>query len=157
MKSVSKWHPTPQLPLLSEKGEAWRFRGVLPESQGHTLALTVLPVPNPSGNGWGWRRGGRRSRMKTRRRRGVLSHKSYMERKLIQNLAGDEVYYTNSSLLLVKNKLCSKLYRQKGFNVIPFWYEILMEKPALRKEVVRKETLDGSKSRPAARPRFNLT
>ena len=39
-------------------------------------------------------------------------------------MSGNEVCYTNSLILLVKNMLCSKLHRQKGFNGIPFSYKI---------------------------------
>ena len=48
-----------------------------------------------------------------------------MKRDLNSNLSGNQVYYTNSLLLLVKNMLCSKLYRQKGFNLNPFSYKML--------------------------------
>ena len=47
-----------------------------------------------------------------------------MKRELYQNLSGNEVYYTNSSILLVKNMLCSKLHCQKGFDLILFLYKI---------------------------------
>ena len=33
---------------------------------------------------------------------------------------GNEAYYTNSSILLVKNMLRSKRHCQKGLNLIPF-------------------------------------
>ena len=45
-----------------------------------------------------------------------------MKRELNQNL-GDEVDYTNSLILLVKNMLCSKLHDQKGLNSISFSYQ----------------------------------
>ena len=48
-----------------------------------------------------------------------------MERELNRNLSDNEVYYTNSSILLVKNMLCSKLHCQKGFYLILFAYEII--------------------------------
>ena len=35
-------------------------------------------------------------------------------------LSGNEVYYTNSSMLLVKKMLCGRLHRQKGLNLISF-------------------------------------
>jgi len=35
-------------------------------------------------------------------------------------LFGNEVYYTNSLLLLVQNMLCSKLHYQKDFNLKAF-------------------------------------
>ena len=34
------------------------------------------------------------------------------------------IYCTNSLILLVKKMLCSELYCQKGFNLIPFSYKI---------------------------------
>jgi hypothetical protein len=43
-----------------------------------------------------------------------------MKRELNWNLSGNEVHYTNSSILLVKNMLCSKFYCQKDFNSIPY-------------------------------------
>ena len=46
-----------------------------------------------------------------------------MERVLYQNLSGNEVYYINSLILLVKNVLCSNLRYQKGFNLIAFSYK----------------------------------
>jgi len=48
-----------------------------------------------------------------------------MKRELNLNLSGNEVYYTNSLILLVKNMLCSKLHYQKGFNLNPFSYKIV--------------------------------
>ena len=38
------------------------------------------------------------------------------------NLSGNEVDYTNSFTLLVRNMLCSKLLFQKGFDLILFSY-----------------------------------
>ena len=43
-----------------------------------------------------------------------------MRRKLNLNLSGDEVYYTNSLILLVKNMLCSKLDCQKALIELSF-------------------------------------
>ena len=48
-----------------------------------------------------------------------------MKRDLNLNLSANEVYYTNSLILLVKNMLCSKLHCQKGFDLNPFSYKIL--------------------------------
>ena len=48
----------------------------------------------------------------------------HMKRELNQNLSGNEVYYTNSLISIVKNMLSNKLHRQKGSNVIPFSYQI---------------------------------
>ena len=39
-----------------------------------------------------------------------------MERALGQTPSGNEVYYTNSLILLVKNKPCGKLYCEEGCN-----------------------------------------
>ena len=47
----------------------------------------------------------------------------YMKRQLNQNLSGNEVYSTNSLILLVKNMLCSRLHGQKGFNSISLLIE----------------------------------
>jgi len=38
-----------------------------------------------------------------------------MRRTLDSNLSGNEVYRTNSSILLVRKMLCSKFHRQTGF------------------------------------------
>ena len=46
------------------------------------------------------------------------------ETKIKFNLFGNEVYYTNSLTLLVKNMLCSKVRCQKAFNLILISYEI---------------------------------
>ena len=48
-----------------------------------------------------------------------------MKRELDSKLSSNEFSYTNSLLLLVKNMLCSKLDRQKGFNLILFLFKIL--------------------------------
>ena len=45
-----------------------------------------------------------------------VSAEFIMKRELDSNLYGNEVCYTNSLILLVKNLLCSRLHRQKGFN-----------------------------------------
>ena len=47
-----------------------------------------------------------------------------MKRDLNLNLYGNEIYYTNYLILLVKNMLCSKILCQKGFNSILFSYKI---------------------------------
>jgi hypothetical protein len=39
-------------------------------------------------------------------------------------LSGDEVYYTACSLLVVLKNSCGKLHCEKGFNLIPFSFEI---------------------------------
>ena len=49
---------------------------------------------------------------------------SYMKREVCQNLSGDEVDFTNTLILLVRNMLCSKLHCQKGFYSILFSYQI---------------------------------
>ena len=46
------------------------------------------------------------------------------EKKIQFNLSGNEVFYTNYFILLVKNTLCRKLQCQKGFNSILISYEI---------------------------------
>ena len=46
-----------------------------------------------------------------------------MQRELDKKLSGIEVYNTNSSILLVKNMLCSKLHCENGFNLIIFSYK----------------------------------
>ena len=48
-----------------------------------------------------------------------------MKRGSNENLSGDEVYYTISLILLVKNMPCSKPRCQKGFDLIAFQYKIL--------------------------------
>jgi hypothetical protein len=47
-----------------------------------------------------------------------------MKREADLNLSGNEVYYRDGLILLVKNMLCSKLYGQRGFNLMLFSYEI---------------------------------
>ena len=41
-----------------------------------------------------------------------------INREFSPHLSGNEVYYTNLFVLLVKNMLCSNLHYQKGFNVV---------------------------------------
>ena len=48
-----------------------------------------------------------------------------MKRESNQNLSGNEVYYTNSLILLVKHMLCSILDYSKGFDFISFSYKSL--------------------------------
>ena len=49
---------------------------------------------------------------------------NYVKRVSTENPFGNEVYYTNSLILLSKNMLCSKLHRQKDLNSVLFSYEI---------------------------------
>ena len=49
---------------------------------------------------------------------------SYIKRELNWNLSGNEVCYTNSLILLVKNMLCSKLHRHTDFYLIIFSFRI---------------------------------
>ena len=49
-----------------------------------------------------------------------------MKRESNSNLSGNELYYTNCSILLVKNMLCRELHCQKGFNLILFSYSTVM-------------------------------
>ena len=48
------------------------------------------------------------------------------------HLSGNEVYYTNHLILLVKNMLCSEHHCQKGFNLILFSFRDLVEGEAVR-------------------------
>ena len=48
----------------------------------------------------------------------------YIKRKFNQDLAGNEVYLTNSSTLLAKNMLFGKLQCEDSFNLISFSYTI---------------------------------
>jgi len=52
--------------------------------------------------------------------RGLASIKQDRTQKEFQKKSGNEVYYTNSLVLLVKNMQCSELRCQKGFDLIPF-------------------------------------
>ena len=47
-----------------------------------------------------------------------------MKRELNQNISGNKVYHTNSSILLVKSMLCSKIHHQNDFKSIPFSHKI---------------------------------
>jgi len=47
-----------------------------------------------------------------------------IKRESTETLSGNDVYHTNSLILLVKKMLCSKLYCQKGFNSTLFSYKI---------------------------------
>ena len=42
----------------------------------------------------------------------------YMKRELNQNLSGNEVYDTAFSLLVILKNSCSKLHRQKSFDLL---------------------------------------
>jgi hypothetical protein len=48
---------------------------------------------------------------------------SSYERESNENISGNEVYYTNALMFLVKNILCKNVHCQKGFNLIPFSYK----------------------------------
>ena len=50
-------------------------------------------------------------------------HLRLYEKGIKLKRSGNDVYYTNSLILLVKNMLCSKLHRQNGFNSIPCSYK----------------------------------
>ena len=50
-----------------------------------------------------------------------------IEKRLKLKSSGNEVYYTNSSMLLVKNMLCGKFCCHKGSNLILFSYKIRAE------------------------------
>ena len=54
--------------------------------------------------------------LSTLERQQVRLTKFCMERELNQNLSGNEIYYTNLLLSLVKNMPCVKLYCQKAFS-----------------------------------------
>ena len=58
-----------------------------------------------------------------------------MKREFHSNLSGNEVCYTNSSILLAENMLCSKLHCQKDLNSILFSCKIRVraEKEHLRR------------------------
>ena len=47
-------------------------------------------------------------------------HVFYLKRDLVRNLSGNDVYRTNSLIILVKNMLCSRLHRQTGVILIIF-------------------------------------
>jgi hypothetical protein len=49
----------------------------------------------------------------------------HAKRELNSNLSGNEVYYTKSLILLVKNMLCSNFYYQEHFNLIFFSQKIV--------------------------------
>ena len=44
---------------------------------------------------------------------GWRAGRNYMKREISQKKSGNEVHYTNSSMLLVKNMLCSELHFQE--------------------------------------------
>jgi hypothetical protein len=46
-----------------------------------------------------------------------------LERELNGKFSGNEVYYTNALILLIKIILYSKLHDQRGFNLILFSYD----------------------------------
>ena len=48
----------------------------------------------------------------------------YMKKESNEQISSNEVDYTHYLILLVKNMLCSKLHRQKGFNPIRFSHKI---------------------------------
>ena len=55
-----------------------------------------------------------------------------MKRESNQDLSGNEVHYTNSLTLLVKNMLRGKRHYQKEFDSIAFSYEMLTMMAELR-------------------------
>ena len=52
---------------------------------------------------------------------------SYMTRELDENLSGNEVDHTASSLLVILKNSCSKFHYQKGFDLIPLSCKIGMD------------------------------
>jgi len=52
-------------------------------------------------------------------------YRSYMKGESNQNLSGNEIYYTNSLISLVKNLLCGQLHCQKGSHLIPLSCKIV--------------------------------
>ena len=61
----------------------------------------------------------------------------YMKRESNQNFLGNEVYYTNCLILLVKSMLCSKLHCQKALIKFPFYMRFTDAIPA-RDSVCRR-------------------
>jgi hypothetical protein len=59
------------------------------------------------------------------------------EKGIQSKLSGNEVYYTACSLPMILTNSCSKLHRKKGFNLVPFSYELLARvvRRALRQAV----------------------
>jgi len=56
----------------------------------------------------------------------LLHTEKVLHEKIIKlNFRGNEVYHTNSLVLLVKDILCSKLHCQKGFYLILFSYKVV--------------------------------
>jgi len=55
---------------------------------------------------------------------GKCAGESNRKRVSISNLSGNEVYYKNALILLIKIMLCSKLHYQKGFTLRPLFYKI---------------------------------
>ena len=53
-----------------------------------------------------------------------ILHLISYEKRIKSNLAGNEVYYTACSLLVILKNLTCKLHCQKGFNLIPFSHTI---------------------------------
>ena len=56
--------------------------------------------------------------------RGPNAGSMLYKKRIESSLSSDEVDYTRSSILLVKNMLCTNLHRQKGFNSILFSRQI---------------------------------
>jgi hypothetical protein len=50
-----------------------------------------------------------------------------MERELNSNLSGNEFYFKACSLLVMLKNSCSKLHCQKGFDLVPFSYKIVLQ------------------------------
>ena len=55
--------------------------------------------------------------------------KSIVYERVIRCLSGSEVHYTNLSISLVKNMLCSELHSQKAFYLIIFSYKMSHSPP----------------------------
>ena len=47
-----------------------------------------------------------------------------VEKRIKSNVSGNEVYDTNSLMLLFTHMLCRKLHCQKGFNLVPFSHKV---------------------------------
>ena len=58
--------------------------------------------------------------------------RSYRKRVSIENLSGNEVYYTAWSLLVILKHLCSKIHYQKRFKLKPFFFKIMVQGSGFR-------------------------
>ena len=70
-----------------------------------------------------------------------------MERELNSNLSGNEFYFKACSLLVMLKNSCSKLHCQKGFDLVPFSYKIVLQGENRERERERQTDMQAEREK----------